>query len=126
MGVEVAMKSSATTVAGYISDQPTEWQPTLRKLRAACRGGLQGYEEAMRYGMPSYVRDGQVEVSFAKQEHHLSLYILKQSVFDAHRAALVGLSLGKGCVRYRRPEQIDWSTVESLLAGSRDSTREIC
>jgi uncharacterized protein YdhG (YjbR/CyaY superfamily) len=120
------MKSSATTVAEYMDDQPTEWQPTLRKLRAACRRDLKGYKEAMSYGMPSYARDGQIEVTFAKQARYLSLYILKQPVFDAHRAAFAGLSLGKGCIRYRRPDQIDWNVVVSLLRDTRDSVGDIC
>src|SRR5262249_25883344 len=122
----VVMKSSATSVAGYIDEQPTEWQSTLRKLRAACRRELTGYTEAMTYGMPAYARDGHVEVTFAKQAHYLSPYILKRPVFEAHRAAFSGLSVGKGCIRYRRPEQIDWKIVGSLLAGSRDSTSDIC
>ena len=120
------MKSAATTVASYIEEQPAEWQPVLRKLRAACRRTLTGYTEAIAYGMPSYSRDGEVEVSFAKQAQYLSLYILKKPVFDAHRAELAGLSLGKGCIRYRRPDQIDWAVVASLLTETRDSTGEIC
>jgi hypothetical protein len=80
----------------------------------------------MAYGMPSYERGGQVEVGFAKQASYLSLYVLKQSVLDAHRAECSGLSLGKGCIRYRRPDQIDWSVVSSLLADTRATTDAIC
>ena len=120
------MRSAARTAASYVDEQPLEWQPTLRKLRAACRRTLTGHTEAMAHGMPSYSRDGQVEVAFAKQAHHLSLYILKKPVFDAHRADLAGLSLGKGCIRYRRPDQVDWRVVESLLADTRDTTGDIC
>jgi hypothetical protein len=76
--------------------------------------------------MPSYSRGGQVEVAFAKQAQHLSLYILKKPVFDAHRANLGRLSLGKGCIRYRRPDQIDWAVVASLLSDTRGSSIEIC
>ena len=65
-------------------------------------------------------------IAFAKQTQHLSLYILKQPVFDAHRADLAGLSLGKGCIRYRQPDQINWRVVESLLADTRDTTGDIC
>ena len=88
------MKSSASSVAQYIDEQPSEWQETLRKMRAACRRELKGFTETMAYGMPSYTRDGQLEVSFAKQAHYLSLYILKRPVFEAHHAALAGLNLG--------------------------------
>ena len=120
------MKSDALSVIAYIGEQPAEWQPTLKKLRAACRRELRGYTESMAHGMPSYARDGQIEVAFGKQAHYLSLYILKQPVFDAHRAELAGLSLGKGCIRYRRPEQFHWEVVSSLLAETRRSTGAVC
>ena len=68
----VAMRSTAASVVAYIDEQPPEWQPTLRKLRAACRRQLPGYAERMVYGMPSYERQGPVEVSFGKQARYLS------------------------------------------------------
>jgi uncharacterized protein YdhG (YjbR/CyaY superfamily) len=80
----------------------------------------------MAYGMPAYSRDGELEVGFAKQARYLSLYILKQPVLDAHRSQLSGLSLGKGCIRFRRPEQIDWEIVASLLSETRASNAGIC
>ena len=120
------MRSSAADVARYIAEQPKEWQPALNQLRKTCRRELRGYTESMVYGMPSYQRSGQVEVGFAKQARYLSLYILKQPVFEAHRAELTGLNLGKGCIRYRRPEQIDWVVVASLLADTRASTDLVC
>jgi uncharacterized protein YdhG (YjbR/CyaY superfamily) len=120
------VRSAALTVASYIDEQPVDWRPTLTKLRATCRRELQRYTEAMAYGMPAYSYEGHVEVTFAKQARYLSLYILKQPVFEAHRADLAGLSLGKGCIRYRRPDQIDWKVVASLLAETRGTISEIC
>jgi uncharacterized protein YdhG (YjbR/CyaY superfamily) len=120
------MRSQAASVGGYIDEQGSEWRPTIKKLRAACRRELKGYEENMAYGMPSYLRGGQIEVAFGKQARYLSLYILKQPVFDAHSADLAGLSLGKGCIRYRRPEQVDWNVVASLLSETRASFDEVC
>jgi uncharacterized protein YdhG (YjbR/CyaY superfamily) len=120
------MKSEATTVVGYIGEQPVKWQATLRKLRAICRRELRGYTETMTNGMPAYGRGGEIEVGFAKQAKHLSLYILKQPVFEAHRPQLAGLGLGKGVIRYRRPEQIDWDIVSRLLADTCASTDAVC
>ena len=119
------MKSTAENVTTYIDEQPKEWQPALRKLRAACRSQLRGYTEGMSYGMPSYEHGGEVEVSFA-QARYLSLYILKQPVLDAHRAELDGLSLGKGCVRFRRPGDVNWAVISALLAESYASPSRIC
>jgi uncharacterized protein YdhG (YjbR/CyaY superfamily) len=120
------VKSAASTVAEYIDGQPDAWRPTPRKFRAACRRELTGYREVMHYGMPSYRRDGEVEVSFGMRARYLSLYVLKQPVLNAHRSDLAGLSVGKGCIRYRRPDQIDWSVVASLLADTRASPTGIC
>jgi uncharacterized protein YdhG (YjbR/CyaY superfamily) len=120
------MKSTAADVVAYIEEQPNEWQPVLKKLRAACRRGLPGYRERMAYGMPSYERNGAIEVSFAKQARHLAVYVLKQPVLDAHRPELTGLSLGKGCIRYSRPDQIDWNVISSLLEDTYASPARIC
>ncbi len=120
------MEGDPSGVVRYIAVQPAEWRPTLDKLRSACRRELHGYTEGIAYGMPSYARGGKVEVSFAKQARYLSLYVLKQPVLDAHRDELAGLNLGKGCIRYRRPDQVDWDVVSVLLADTRASTTEIC
>jgi len=120
------MKSTASTVAEYIDEQPDEWKSTLKKLRAACRRELRGFTEEMRYGMPSYSRDGAVEVSFAAQARYLSFYVLQRPVLDAHRAVLADLDLGKGCIRYGRPDQVDWEVVASLLTDTRTNAGDIC
>jgi hypothetical protein len=36
------------------------------------------------------------------------------------------VSLGKGCIRYSRPERIDFAVVESLLRATVESTGEVC
>jgi uncharacterized protein YdhG (YjbR/CyaY superfamily) len=120
------MKSTAADVRAYIADQPVEWQGTLKTLRAACRKHLDGYSEVMAYGMPSYIRDGAAEVSFAKQAHYLSLYILNKSVLDANRSRFAGLDVGKGCVRYRHPRQLDWDVVTDLLVATASSKSPVC
>jgi hypothetical protein len=46
----------------------------------------------MDFGMPSYKRDGEVEIAFASQKKYISLYILREDVLDAHRDRLGGIS----------------------------------
>ena len=119
--------NSNADVRRYIESQPDEWRPALKRLRAACRKHLRrGYSEHFQYGMPGYQRDGEGEIGFAKQARYLSFYVLKKPVLDAHRAELVGLDVGKGCIRYRRPDQIDWDVVATLLQETAASAAEIC
>ena len=45
--------------------------------------------------MPSYKKNGTVEVAFASQKRYIALYISKKTVVDAHRGEFIGLSVGK-------------------------------
>ena len=120
------MRSAATDVDSYLAAQPDEWRESLDTLRSLCVQHLPGYTEVMKYGMPGYRRHDEVEVGFAKQANYLSLYVLKQPVLDGHREQLAGLDVGKGCIRYRRPAQIDWAVVSALLIETYLSGADIC
>lgn len=120
------MQSSAPDVASYLEELPDARRAALTRLRQLCLDTLVGYQEGMDYGMPGYKKNGVVEVAFASQKSYISLYLLKESVIDEHRGELAGLSLGKGCIRYSRPERIDFAVVEKLLVGMRDSDERPC
>ncbi|HEX8599446.1 MAG TPA: DUF1801 domain-containing protein [Chloroflexia bacterium] len=118
------MQSTATTVDEYLATVPPERLAALNKLRQLCRDKLPGYEESMQYGMPSYSKDGTVEISFNSQKNYISFYVLKKDVMDRYREQLQ--DCGKGCIRYRKPDQIDFDVVEKLLEGTAESSAEIC
>ena len=108
------MQSKAKDVAAYLQEIPPERQGILIRLRDLCRQTLTGYEEKMEYGMPCYKKNGVVAVAFASQKNYLSPYI-KQNVVNAHRDALTGASVGKGCIRFSRPDKMDLTVIEKLL-----------
>ncbi len=112
------MISQAPDVTTYIQEAPENRRQSLTTLRELCLDTLDGYEESMEYGMPSYKKDGIVEVAFASQKNYISLYILKQEVMDAQRDLLQGLNCGKGCIRYTRPAKMDFDVIETLLRES--------
>lgn len=120
------MQSKAADVKTYLQQVPTERSAALGKLRNLCLQILQGYEEVMEYGLPGYKKNGVVEVAFASQKSYISLYILKKEALDAHRSELVTASLGKGCIRYSRPEKLDFAVIERLLIATRESTDSPC
>ena len=121
------MQSKAKTVDDYLKEVPEERRDSLEQLRKMCLEILGGYEESMEYGMPSYKKkDGEVEVAFASQKKYISFYILKEEVLDKYRESLTGLNVGKGCIRYAKPEKIDFNIVRQLLSESHQSDSEIC
>jgi uncharacterized protein YdhG (YjbR/CyaY superfamily) len=88
---------------------------------------LVGFDESMRYGMPGYSRNGTLEVGFVSQRQFIALYILRTDVMNAHRYLLnlPTVTLGKGCIRYAKPEKIDFKVVERLLKATVESTGEV-
>jgi len=72
------MQSNAPDVASYLEEAPADRRECLDAIRNACREVLGDYNEGMDYGMPSYRRDGEVEVAFASQKNYISLYILNR------------------------------------------------
>ena len=121
------MQSKAKNVDDYLKEVPEERREVLAQLRKLCLEILDGYEESMVYGMPSYrLGSGEVEVAFASQKNYISFYILKEEVLNRHRESLAELNLGKGCIRYSKPEKIDFKIVRDLLVDSCRSESEIC
>jgi uncharacterized protein YdhG (YjbR/CyaY superfamily) len=122
------MQSKAKDVPAYINEAPVERQAVLTRLRELCRAELTGFEETTDYGDPCYKRNGEVEVGFASQKHFIGLYILRTDVLNAHTAQLngKGISVGKGAIRYSRPERIDLEVVKSMLRETVKSTGPVC
>lgn len=121
------MQSKAKSVDEYLKEVPEMRRDSLEQLRELCLEILEGYEESMEYGMPSYKKSGgEVEVAFASQKNYISFYVLKEEVLNRHRADLKGLNVGKGCVRYSKPEKINFEIVRKLLSESHQFEGDIC
>jgi uncharacterized protein YdhG (YjbR/CyaY superfamily) len=120
------MHAERDPVEAYIEHAPKPRREVLAALRRACREELDGFSEEIEYGMPSYSRDGEVVISFASQKQYISLYILRTDVIAAHRDQFDQLDLGKGCIRYRKPEDIDLDLVRSMLRQSARSDGPVC
>ncbi|GAA0836771.1 hypothetical protein GCM10009525_44300 [Streptosporangium amethystogenes subsp. fukuiense] len=103
---------------GYLSEVPDEHREALTGLRELCRTELKGFVEVMAYGMPAYQRDGNVEIAFASQRRHISLYLMRDDIRTAFEERLAGQDMGKGCLRFRGPERIDLDLVRELLAAT--------
>lgn len=120
------MQSKATDVSTYLEEIPPDRRDALTKLRELCLRILVGYVESMEYGMPSYKHNGVIEVAFASRRNHISLYVLKQEALNIHRDALKGASIGKGCIKYTKPEKLDWHVIELLLKDTFASPELLC
>ncbi|MFD9307118.1 iron chaperone [Streptomyces sp. NPDC060048] len=118
--------SDAEDAAGYLAEVPEERRDALTRLRQLCREELEGFTEVMAYGMPAYARDGTIEIAFASQKQYVSFYLMRGDVREAFEERLAGQDMGKGCLRFRRPENIDFGLVRDLLRATAARPGEIC
>jgi len=65
----------------------------------------------MKYGLPSF---GEI-CALASQKNHMALYVCEGDIVKAHLARLGKVSCGKGCIRFKRIDDLDLSAVESIL-----------
>jgi len=113
-------------VTAYLEGLPEPDRTTMTAWRLLCLGLPEPFLESIRYRMPGYSREGEVEIAFARQKRHLALHVMRTDVMAAHRDRLVGYSVGKGCIRFPLATPSDLDLVASLVAGTGASTGTVC
>jgi uncharacterized protein YdhG (YjbR/CyaY superfamily) len=114
------MGSRATSVSQYLQGLDPERRQALSELRNWVRLVLPDARETLLYRMPTYEL-GRPVCAIAAQKHHLALYVCEAPALERHRACFSHLSLGKGCIRFRRFSDLPRDAVRRLL---RDAERE--
>ena len=133
------MQSRATTVSEYLQSLPADRRETIETVRQVILDNLpEGYEEGMQYGMIGYFvphsifpdgyhcdpRQPLPFVGLASQKHHVSLYLMAvygsegvQRWFRQAWTQAVGrLDMGKGCVRFRKLDDVPLEVVGEAVA----------
>jgi uncharacterized protein YdhG (YjbR/CyaY superfamily) len=108
------VKSEAKNVTAYLADVPAERRDALKRLRSIYVATFKGCQECIDYGMPCYKRDGELVASFASQKQYIALYGMGKAV-ERYRKELTGCSVGKGCIRFRNAEALDFDLIQRML-----------
>ncbi|WP_370409985.1 iron chaperone [Streptomyces fradiae] len=120
------VRTPAQDVDGYLAGITGDRAAALGRLRELCRGELGGFVETIAYGMPAYTRDGAAEIAFASQKQYISFYLMRADVAEAFAERLAGQDMGKGCIRFRKPDAIDYDLVRDLLAAVARTPGTVC
>jgi len=109
------VQSAAADVDAFLEGVEPPRIEAVRQLREACRREFPGWEERMQWGMPGYGPPGSDNlVSFNNQKNYIALYAGRDAV-DRYKDDLKGASFGKGCVRFPKPDKIDFGVVDNVL-----------
>ena len=132
------MQSSASTPNQYIAELPEDRKEVMQQLRETVKKNLpKGFEEAMQYGMISYVvphsiypdgyhckpTDALPFLSIASQKNHIAFYhmgvyskpeLLKWFTSEYPKHANGKLDMGKSCIRFKNPKNIPFDLLGEL------------
>jgi uncharacterized protein YdhG (YjbR/CyaY superfamily) len=109
------MSDRPKTVGAYLESLAADRREALTTLRALVREMVPEAEETMRHSMPTYEREGAVVCSSASHKRYMSLY-MDVGLVDSYRNELVGLDVGKSCIRFETLEELPLDTVRAILA----------
>lgn len=133
------MQSKAKNVSDYLKEVPEDRAPYFKKLRDTVAKNLpKGFEECMQYGMISYVVPHSIFpdgyhcdpktplpfISVASQKnfialHHMGIYanpkLLEWFVTEYPKHCKTKLDMGKGCIRFKKADQIPFDLVAELV-----------
>jgi len=134
------MQSIATNVEEYITSLPEERKDAITKLRKIIKKNLpKGFKEEMSYGMigyvvphsiypPGYYCDSKLPLplmNLGSQKnfivlHHMAMYgdkkLLDWFVAEYDKEVDSKLDMGKGCVRFKKMDQIPYELIGELSA----------
>jgi len=88
----------ASTIDEYIAAFPKNIQKLLKEIRATIRKAAPEAEEAMKYGIPTFVQKGNL-VHFAAFKNHIGFYPAPRGI-EAFKKELSIYEGGKGTVQF--------------------------
>ncbi|NQE61600.1 iron chaperone [Caulobacter sp. RHG1] len=108
------VQSKAASVDDFMEEVAPERRPALDRLRGLCLERFGEGSELMAFGMPAYGPPKLPWIAFNSQKQHIAFYV-GESAMDAFPERLQGVDHGKGCVRWRKPETMDFDLIADML-----------
>ena len=98
----------------YIESLDESRKSSLQQLRRIILETVPEAEETMQYNMPYYTYQGLL-CAFASQKNYMSFYLLDGEIVEKNRHLLAGLSVGKGCIRFKDINKLPEPTIRAML-----------
>jgi uncharacterized protein YdhG (YjbR/CyaY superfamily) len=105
------------TVDEYISSFPADVQEQLQGVRDVMRAAAPGTEEAISYGIPTFMLEGRYLIYFAGWKRHISVYPIPAVDARLDRE-IERFKAGKGTLRFPLNEPIPYELIGRLVAAA--------
>ncbi len=99
-------------IDAYIAGFPPDVQTILQKTRAVIRKAAPAAQEAMKYGIPTFVQDGNL-IHFAGFKSHIGLYPTPSGIV-AFKKELAGYASSKGAIQFPLDKPIPYALIEKI------------
>ncbi len=112
-------KAHPASIDDYVALYPKAVQEMLQKLRATIKKAAPGAEEAIKYGMPTFVLKGNL-VFFSAYKNHIGFYPRVQA-FKKELSAYEG---GKGTIHFPLGEPLPLALIGKMVRFRVQENRE--
>ena len=111
------MLSEAKTPSEYIDQLDDDWRRNkLLELRDVILKQSPQLEERIHYKMLGFGIGEEYVFHLNAQKAYVSLYVGNASKIDASGQLLHGLSVGKGCIRFKKTTEVAGTRIDEFIA----------
>jgi uncharacterized protein YdhG (YjbR/CyaY superfamily) len=102
------------TIDAYIADFPPEIQEKLQQMRAAIREVAPDTQEAIKYGIPTFIYKGSNLVHFGGFTRRIGFYPAPRTL-EAFRKTLAEYPGAKGSVQFAHSQPLPLALVQDMV-----------
>lgn len=114
-------KGAPTTIDEYIAGFPDDVQEILKQIRATVTEAAPGATEAIKYGIPTFVFNGNL-VHFAAFKNHIGFYPTPSGI-EAFKEQLSQYESAKGSVQFPIKEPMPLNLIEKIVHFRMEETK---
>lgn len=100
-------------IGSYIANFPEKVQKILQKIRSIVHDAAPEADEALKYGIPTFVLNGNL-VHFAAFEHHIGFYPTPSGI-SQFQEELSGYKNAKGSVQFPLDAAIPYPLIKKIV-----------
>lgn len=105
--------ATAQNIDSYIAEYPAKVQASLKKLRKLIKQMVPDASEAIKYGMPTFVLQGNL-VHFAAYQHHIGFYPTPGVIVHFEKE-LKDYKTSKGAIQFPIDEPLPFELISSMV-----------